>query len=137
MFEELDHLELRIRRIVERTVTLDHECAALRRQVQALKTERDSLNAQVKDNEAELGRLRAIAGQAESSIQAEKRRAQDQVSQLQGTLDLFIAEKDVIKANLRAREDEVFRLKVLTREAQARIDGVLERLPGALVQGQD
>lgn len=137
MFEELDHLELRIRRIVERTVTLDHECAALRRQVQALKTERDSLIAQVKDNEAELGRLRASAAQAESSIQAEKRRAQDQVSQLQGTLDLFIAEKDVIKANLRAREDEVFRLKVLTREAQARIDGVLERLPGALVQGQD
>ncbi|AWB34292.1 hypothetical protein [Orrella marina] len=137
MFEELDHLENRIRTVVERTQTLDQACEEFRRQVESLKAERDSLLAQVNENEVELVRLRANAGHAESTVQAEKRRAQEQVSQLQGTLDLFVAEKDAIKADLKSREQDVVRLKAVTREAQARIDGVLERLPGALVQGQE
>lgn len=137
MFEELDHLENKIRIVVERTRTLDKACGDLRRQVESLKAERDSLLAQVSDNEVELLRLRTTAGHAESTVQAEKRRAQEQVSQLQGTLDLFVAEKDAIKADLKSREQEVMKLKAVTREAQARIEGVLERLPGALVQGHD
>src|SRR5690554_5770249 len=115
MFEELDHLENRIRAVVERTLTLDQTCEELRRQVESLKSERDSLLAQASENEVELMRLRATAGHAESTVQAEKRRAQEQVSQLQGTLDLFIAEKDSIKADLQSREQEVVRLKAITR----------------------
>ncbi len=136
MFEELDHLELRIRALVERVKTLDLVCAGLRREVASLTEERDSLMARVDEATTELVALRKSAGQAESVAQEQSRQAQEQVAQIQGTLDLFMAEKDVIQSTLKSREDEVRRLRTLTREAQARIDGVLERLPGALVQGQ-
>jgi len=116
--------------------TLDLVCAGLRREVASLTEERDSLMARVDEATTELVALRKSAGQAESVAQEQSRQAQEQVAQIQGTLDLFMAEKDVIQSTLKSREDEVRRLRTLTREAQARIDGVLERLPGALVQGQ-
>jgi chromosome segregation ATPase len=136
MLEELDHLELRIRALVERVKTLDLACATLRREVASLTQERDLLNASVSEANAELGTLRLTVGQAESVAQAQSRQAQEKVAQIQGTLDLFLAEKDVMESNLKSRDNEVQRLRALTREAQTRIDGVLERLPGALVQGQ-
>lgn len=136
MFEELDHLELRIRALVERVKTLDLACASLRREVASLRQERDLLTARVNEANAELGTLRQTAGQAESVAQVQTQQAQEKVAQIQGTLDLFLAEKDVMQSSLRAREEEVKRLRALTREAQTRIDGVLDRLPGALVEGQ-
>ena len=136
MLEELDHLELRIRVLVERVKTLDLACTSLRREVASLTQERDLLNARVSEANAELGTLRITVGQAESVAQAQSRQAQEKVEQIQGTLDLFLAEKDVMESSLRSRDEEVLRLRALTREAQTRIDGVLERLPGALVQGQ-
>ena len=136
MFEELDHLELRIRALVERVKTLDLACASLRREVASLRQERDLLTARVNEANAELGTLRQTAGQVESVAQVQTQQAQEKVAQIQGTLDLFLAEKDVMQSSLRAREEEVKRLRALTREAQTRIDGVLDRLPGALVEGQ-
>lgn len=136
MFEELDHLELRIRALVERVKTLDLACASLRREVTSLKQERDRLTATVNEANAELETLRQAAGKAESVAEVQTQQAQEKVAQIQGTLDLFLAEKDVMQSSLRAREEEVKRLRALTREAQTRIDGVLDRLPGALVQGQ-
>lgn len=136
MLEELDHLEQRIRSLVDRLRLQEQERASLRLEVEDLRQQRDSLMTELAESRKEVDALRGTVGKAESIAQQEKEHAQKQVSQLQGTLDLFVVEKEAIQADLLSREKEVARLRTLTREAQARIEGVLERLPGAQAQGQ-
>jgi hypothetical protein len=81
--------------------------------------------------------LKASLGTAEIEAAQTRTKAQEDRATLQGTLDLFRQENQGIQAALKTREEEVSRLRQVNEQARKRIDGVLERLPGANMQETD
>ncbi len=134
MIEELNLLSKRIEQLVEKFRALSGEAQSLRQQVGQLETERESLVAHLQAEQADLLKLKASLGHAEVAVEKSRRLAEEEKSSLQGTLDLFRRENETMQTNLASRETEVKRLREVNAQARKRIEGVLERLPGAVQQ---
>ncbi|MFW8566637.1 hypothetical protein [Orrella sp. 11846] len=134
MLEELDQLEQRIRVLAQQVQAVRDERDALRRQVTVLSNERDGLIKNLSDVDAELGQLRQKATVAQVQASQEMLAAKEEVTRIQGTLDIFVAEKSALTSDLQNKTQEVQRLREVASQAQTRINHVLERLPGAIAQ---
>ena len=92
------------------------------------------MQARLAQVEAERDSLRAQLDQQGNQTQVLSRRAETAASErdaIQGSLDLFKQEHNVLQAQLASRDKEVLALRDVTAQACQRIDAVLERLPGA------
>ncbi len=134
MIEELDLLAKRIQGLVLRVKSLASESAMLKQQLASITVERDDLAKKLQAEIARQTELEASLGSVQSAMQHSKVRAQQDQAALQGTLDLFKQENETMQTSLKRREDEVRRLREVNQQARQRVDGVLERLPGALSQ---
>ena len=134
MLEELDQLEQRIRVLAQQVQAVRDERDALRRQVTVLSNERDGLIKNLSEVDAELGQLRQKATVAQVQASQEMLAAKEEVTRIQGTLDIFVAEKSALTSDLQNKTQEVQRLREVASQAQTRINHVLERLPGAIAQ---
>jgi chromosome segregation ATPase len=132
MLEDLDHLTRRISVLVAKLQSLQAQTTQLSEQVATLTAERDGLAGEL---QAELARQQALTeslGSAKHMADQAQKKALEDRAALQGTLDLFRQENESMQSSLKSREDEVRRLKEVNQKARERIDGVLEKLPGAL-----
>ncbi len=134
MIEELDQLAARIKRLVDSMQVLSTEAQTLRQQVAQLQSERDQLAAQLQSGDGQLTELKASLSSARAEAESTRANAEQEKSALQGTLDLFKQEHETIQSDLKAKAHEVKQLRQVNEQAKQRIDGVLERLPGALPQ---
>jgi chromosome segregation ATPase len=137
MLEELDLLAKRVQKLVAHVRTLSEESAGLRQKLDQLQLERDELFAKAQSESDQVSALKASLGTAEIEAAQTRTKAQEDRATLQGTLDLFRQENQGIQAALKTREEEVSRLRQVNEQARKRIDGVLERLPGANMQETD
>jgi predicted nucleic acid-binding Zn-ribbon protein len=136
MLEDIDHLAERIAQLVAHTKAQQAEHQALRDLLALTQAERDQLRAKL-DGQGETTRV--LSGKLSSyESEIEGLRAQSQAKQvaLQGSLDLFKQEHATLQAQLQSRDKEVTRLRAVTESAKERIEAVLERLPGATLEGQ-
>lgn len=120
MLEDLDHLSARLAKLLAYTQQLFAEQTAMQARLAQVEAERDS--------------LRAKLDQQGNQTQVLSRRAETAASErdaIQGSLDLFKQEHNVLQAQLASRDKEVLALRDVTAQACQRIDAVLERLPGA------
>lgn len=134
MIEELNLLAVRIGQLVEKLRTLSGEAQSLRQQVEHLKTERDSLVSELQVQQADAKTLKVSLGEAVVAVEKSRNLAEQEKSALQGSLDLFRQENETMQSNLATRDTEVKRLREVNAQARQRIEGVLERLPGAVQQ---
>ena len=134
MFEELDLLAKRIQSLVLRVKALTSESASLKQQLAAIIVERDEFAQKLQAEKTRQTELKESLDSVQSAMQHSKVRAQQDQAALQGTLDLFKQENETMHTSLKNREDEVRRLREVNQQARQRVDGVLERLPGALSQ---
>jgi len=132
MLQELELLATRIQRLVGRIKTVTDESLRLSDELARVKAERDDLSSQAKVQAQEISALKLSLGLAEAVATKTRVQASDEKATLQGTLDLFRQEKDAIQSALKTREGEVKQLREINEQAQRRIEGVLERLPGAI-----
>jgi chromosome segregation ATPase len=136
MLEDIDHLAERISQLVAHTKAQQAEHQALRDLLALTQAERDRLRTKL-DGQGETTRV--LSGKVSSyESEIEGLRAQSQAKQvaLQGSLELFKQEHATFQAQLQSRDKEVTRLRALTASAKERIEAVLERLPGATLEGQ-
>lgn len=134
MLDELDVLASRIEKLVGRLNALTQESAELRQSLTTATSERDRLAAELQAEKAQQVELKQSLGSAQSVAQQTKTQAAQEQAALQGTLDLFRQENESMQSSLKTREDEVRRLREVNEQARHRIDGVLEKLPGATAQ---
>jgi len=134
MLDELDVLASRIEKLVGRLNALTQESAELRQSLTTATSERDRLAAELQAEKAQQVELKQSLGSAQSVAQQTKTQAAQEQAALQGTLDLFRQENESMQSSLKTREDEVRRLREVNELARQRIDGVLEKLPGATAQ---
>jgi len=134
MLQELELLATRIQRLVGRLKTVTDESRRLSEELARVKAERDHLSSQVNAHAHEVATLKLSLGSAEAAASKTRAQASDEKATLQGTLDLFRREKDAIQSALKTREGEVMQLRDINEQAKRRIEGVLERLPGAISQ---
>jgi len=113
---------------------LTQESAELRQSLTTATSERDRLAAELQAEKAQQVELKQSLGSAQSVAQQTKTQAAQEQAALQGTLDLFRQENESMQSSLKTREDEVRRLREVNELARQRIDGVLEKLPGATAQ---
>lgn len=134
MIEELNQLSTRIQKLVDRMQALSAEAQALKQQVAELTSERDSLASELQAGNTKMRELETSLGSAQEVAESARAKAEREKMTLQGTLDLFRQEHETTQSSLKAREHEVERLREVNAQAKQRIDGVLERLPGATQQ---
>jgi predicted nucleic acid-binding Zn-ribbon protein len=132
MLQELELLTTRIQRLVGRLKTVTDESLRLSEELARVKAERDDLSSQVNAHAQEVVALKLSLGLAEASASKTRAQATDEKATLQGTLDLFRQENEAIQSALKTREGEVKHLRDINEQAKRRIEGVLERLPGAI-----
>lgn len=134
MIEELNQLSIRIQKLVDRMQAMTAEAQALKQQVAELTSERDSLASELQVGNTKMRELETSLGSAQEVSESARAKAEREKMTLQGTLDLFRQEHETTQSSLKAREQEVQRLREVNAQAKQRIDGVLERLPGATQQ---
>lgn len=134
MIEELNQLSIRIQKLVDRMQAMTAEAQALKQQVAELTFERDSLASELQVGNTKMRELETSLGSAQEVSESARAKAEREKMTLQGTLDLFRQEHETTQSSLKAREQEVQRLREVNAQAKQRIDGVLERLPGATQQ---
>lgn len=134
MIDELNQLATRIQQLVARMQVLSSETQALKQQVTELASERDGLAAELQAGNTRMRELHTSLGSATEAAESTRVKAEREKTTLQGTLDLFRQEHETTQTNLKAREHEVKRLREVNEQAKQRIEGVLERLPGATQQ---
>ena len=132
MLEELDLLSQKIQKLVSKVTLLSQEASGLRQALAQVTAQRDELKCQLDAEKAQQAELVQSLGSAQSAVE----QTRDQAA-LQGTLDLFRQENESMQSSLKTRNDEVARLREVNEQARQRIDGVLEKLPGAAMPGDN
>jgi chromosome segregation ATPase len=134
MLEELNILAKRIKSLVGRVQTLTAQSGALTQELLVMTRERDELAKLLDAERTQKTELAQSLGSVQTSASRDKAKAQEDHAALQGTLDLFKQENEAMQTSLKSREQEVQKLREVNQQARQRIDGVLEKLPGAVSQ---
>lgn len=131
MLEDLDTLTKRIQALAVQFQTLQASSMQLNQQLATVLAERDELANRLQAELTRQQQLTESLGSAKTlADQAQKKASEDRTA-LQGTLDLFRQENETMQTTLKSRDDEVRRLREVNQKARQRIDTVLEKLPGA------
>lgn len=131
MLEDLDSLSARIGQLVQLTRQLNFERAAFQARINNLEQERNAQRDELKRREAELTALSANNADHLARVDILRAEADSTRVSLQNEVDRCKAEHETLRRQLAASQADSSRLKAVTQQAQAQINTLLMRLPGA------
>ncbi len=131
MLEDLDSLAARLGQLVQHTKQLHAEKVALQARIIGLEQERNALRDELKRREAEYSELAESNANHQARVDILRAEADSIRVTLQGEVERCQAERETLRRQLAASQADTARLRTVAGQAQAQIDSILMRLPGA------
>jgi len=131
MLEDLDSLAARLGQLVQSTKQLQADRAELQARINGLEQERNALRDELKRREAEFNELAETSASHQTRVDILRAEADSIRISLQGEVERCQAERDSLRRQLAVSQADSSRLRAVAGQAQAQIDSILMRLPGA------
>lgn len=131
MLEDLDSLAARLGQLVQSTKQLQADRAELQARINGLEQERNALRDELKRREAEFNELAEASASHQTRVDILRAEADSIRISLQGEVERCQTERDSLRRQLAVSQADSSRLRAVAGQAQAQIDSILMRLPGA------